>query len=68
MSSKSGKKKVPVIIIDRQGRVRKSELYVPVLDPYSDPTLEDGDLVVPTLKRVGSKEPKRKVIKHGKTE
>ena len=39
--------KVPVIIYHKDGRREKTTMALPVLDPYSHPSLQDGDLVVP---------------------
>lgn len=51
--------KVPVIIYHKDGRREKTTMALPILDPYSHPSLQDGDLVVP-------KSRKRQVTKHGK--
>ena len=53
--------RVPVIIIHRNGRAVKTTLPIIPLDPYSDPSLEDGDLVVPkSRKRQVTKNVKKK--------
>ena len=51
--------RVPVVIYHKDGRIEKTTMPLPVLDPYSNPSLEDGELVV-------SKPRKRQVKKHGR--